>query len=214
MNKAAEATASPRAEADTEIPLGLLAAVGDEARHSQRSLARELGIALGLTNAYLRRCVRKGLIKVAAVPANRYAYYLTPKGFAEKSRLTAQFLSNSLHFYRRARDEMDDVLNQCAERGWKRIALVGRSDLAEIAILCSLQRSIEIVGVVDGAANETRFLQIPVVRDVAMLGAVDGLLLTDMTAPQATYDALLAAGSRAVAVPRLLKVTSPEMERA
>ena len=44
--------------------------------------------------------------------------------------------------------------------------------------------------------------------------AVDGLLLTDMTAPQATYDALLAAGSRAVAVPRLLKVTSPEMERA
>ena len=69
-------------------------------------------------------------------------------------------------------------------------------------------------GVVDGAANETRFLQIPVVRDVAMLGAVDGLLLTDMTAPQATYDALLAAGSRAVAVPRLLKVTSPEMERA
>jgi len=28
-------------------------------------------------------------MKIKQAPANRYVYYLTPKGFAEKSRLTA-----------------------------------------------------------------------------------------------------------------------------
>lgn len=214
MNKAVDAAGSVKAEAETEITLGLLSAVGDETRHSQRSLARELGIALGLTNAYLRRCVRKGLIKVSGAPANRYAYYLTPKGFTEKSRLTAQYLSNSLRFYRRARDEMDELLGRCAERGWKRIALVGRSDLAEIAILCSLQRSIEIAGVVDATSNETRFLHIPVVRDLNALGPVDGVVLTDMVQAQVAYDALVAAGHAAIAVPRLLKVTPAQKRSA
>ena len=65
------------------------APVEENSQITQRSLASELGIALGLTNAYLKRCVRKGWVKINQAPANRYAYYLTPRGFAEKSRLTA-----------------------------------------------------------------------------------------------------------------------------
>ena len=63
-----------------KITLGLLNMVHDNSATSQRSMAGDLGIALGLANAYLKRCVKKGLIKVSQVPANRYAYYLTPKG--------------------------------------------------------------------------------------------------------------------------------------
>ena len=62
-------------------------------------------IALGLANAYLRRCVRNGLVKMSQVPLNRYAYYLTPQGFAEKSRLTAEYLAVSFNFFRRARGD-------------------------------------------------------------------------------------------------------------
>src|SRR4030065_10645 len=69
---------------------------------SQRHLARHLGVALGLANSYLKRCIRKGLVKVSQAPANRYLYYLTPQGFAEKSRLTAHSLNYSLYFYRKA----------------------------------------------------------------------------------------------------------------
>ncbi|MGL4729464.1 MAG: winged helix-turn-helix transcriptional regulator, partial [Bosea sp. (in: a-proteobacteria)] len=72
---------------------GLLASVEREAHVSQRKLASELGVALGLVNTYIKRCVKKGLIKVQEVPSRRYAYYLTPHGFAEKSRLTAEYLS-------------------------------------------------------------------------------------------------------------------------
>src|SRR5438445_8329748 len=91
---------SPRPKAEADITLGMLNAVEENSVVTQRSLAKELGIALGLANAYLRRCVSKGLIKVTHAPANRYAYYLTPQGFAEKSRLTAQYLALSFDFFR------------------------------------------------------------------------------------------------------------------
>ena len=70
--------------------LEVLDAVHQRSDLSQRHLARQMGVALGLANSYLKRCMRKGLIKISAAPANRYLYYLTPKGFSEKSRLTAR----------------------------------------------------------------------------------------------------------------------------
>ena len=70
---------SPAIDSESEITLGLLEAVQADGALTQRSAASQLGIALGLTNAYLKRCVKKGLIKVKQVPPNRYSYYLTPK---------------------------------------------------------------------------------------------------------------------------------------
>ncbi|MFZ9487715.1 MAG: winged helix-turn-helix transcriptional regulator, partial [Alphaproteobacteria bacterium] len=116
-----------------EIVLGVLDAVERDHAITQRSVAEELGIALGLANAYLRRCVRKGLVKVQQVPRRRYAYYLTPQGFAEKSRLTAQYLSHSFSFFRRARAHRGADLAALRARGWRRMALYGSGDLAEIA---------------------------------------------------------------------------------
>src|SRR5215510_6964022 len=88
-----------------KILLGLLESVERDGGQSQRRLASELGIALGLVNAYLKRCVKKGLVKVAHAPARRYAYYLTPQGFAEKSRLTIEYLTSSFSFFRQARGD-------------------------------------------------------------------------------------------------------------
>src|SRR5215472_10062073 len=87
----------------SRIMLGLLESVGRDGGQTQRRLASELGIALGLVNAYLKRCIKKGLVKVSQAPARRYAYYLTPQGFAAKSRLTMEYLSESFSFFRRAR---------------------------------------------------------------------------------------------------------------
>src|SRR5664279_5082460 len=114
------------------IVLGLLESVERDGAQSQRKLASELGIALGLCNAYLKRCVTKGLVKMSAVPTRRYAYYLTPKGFAEKSRLTVDYLSSSFSFFRQARADCSKALDTARARGWQRVALLGVSDLAEI----------------------------------------------------------------------------------
>jgi predicted transcriptional regulator len=66
-------------ESDPEITLSVLNIVGKNSHVTQRDVAKNIGTALGLTNTYLKRCIKKGLIKVKQVPANRYAYYLTPR---------------------------------------------------------------------------------------------------------------------------------------
>src|ERR1700761_3074857 len=152
-----DAAKSEKAE-DSRILLDLLNSVERDGGQSQRRLAAELGIALGLVNAYLKRCVKKGLIKVSEAPARRYAYYLTPHGFAEKSRLTVEYLSSSFSFFRRAREDCSDVLKAAHARGWTRIVLIGVSDLAEIATICALERGIAILAVVDGKSANGRFV--------------------------------------------------------
>jgi len=77
------------------LTLEILESIEKQDDLTQRHLANNLGVALGLANSYMKRCVRKGLIKVHQAPANRFLYYLTPKGFAEKSRLTTEYLSSS-----------------------------------------------------------------------------------------------------------------------
>src|SRR5262249_32626381 len=148
-----------------EIVLGLLTSVERDSGITQRKLARDLGIALGLANAYLRRCVRQGLVKMRQVPLNRYAYYLTPQGFAEKSRLTADYLSVSFDFFHRARIECTLVLGECADRGWRKVALYGVGDLAEIAVLSARETAIEVVCVIDPLRAGHRCAGLAVVTD-------------------------------------------------
>ena len=198
------------ADGETEITLGLLQAVDEDSAVTQRSVAGQLGIALGLANAYLKRCVKKGLIKVKQVPPNRYAYYLTPKGFTEKSRLTAEYLSSSFNFFRRARLECGELMERCRTRGWNRIALCGTSDLGEIAVLCAREHDLELAGFVatgaaNGGAQEVGGLK--VAATLAELGQVDAVLLTDLKTPQASFDHLRASiPDERILTPRLLRI--------
>ena len=199
---------SDEVDGEGAITLGLLDAVHQNSAVSQRSLAAELGIALGLTNAYLKRCVRRGLVKVRSAPANRYAYYLTPKGFAEKSQLTARYLSGSFSFYRRARGQCDALLAASVGVGCRRIALYGVGDLAEIAVLCAMRHQQEVVGIADDRATIGRFLNLVVVRDLKALPAFDCALLTDSARPQESFELLAKQiDPERILVPDLLHVT-------
>src|SRR5882757_2790655 len=124
------AGASKTVEAEkTRSMLGLLESV-------------ERGGAHGLVNAYLKRCITKGLVKVSGAPARRYAYYLTPHGFAEKSRLTVEYLSESFSFFRLAKADCTQVFDAAKASGFSRLVLAGKSDLAEIAILCAVDAAV------------------------------------------------------------------------
>ena len=200
---------------ETEITLGVLEAVHGNSALTQRSAARELGIALGLANAYLRRCVKKGWVKVRQVPPNRYAYYLTPKGFTEKSRLTAEYLSSSFKFFRRARAECDELFRRCAARGWRRVALCGAGDLSEIATLVAREHSVEIVGVARGGLDveDERAAAHRASPYLMELGPVDAVVVTDLKAPQGTFDDLarLLPGDR-ILTPPMLRIARPGVD--
>ena len=70
---------------------------------SQRDLSKKLNVALGLVNSYLKNLVSKGYVTIKTIPAKRYTYYLTPKGFTEKTRLTYQLLQDYTNIYQEAR---------------------------------------------------------------------------------------------------------------
>lgn len=193
---------------NARIVLGLLESVERDGAQSQRKLASDLGIALGLVNAYLKRCVKKGLLKIGQVPPRRYAYYLTPNGFAEKSRLTVEYLSSSFSFFRRAREDCSSVLKIARSRGWNRVVLVGVSDLAEIATICALEEGITIVAVVDANATSDRFVGTLVVHALeAVPGQFDALVMTDLQATRESIKPLLGQlGTDRVLVPALLGI--------
>lgn len=176
--------------ADTDTTLRILSAVERDAAQSQRVMAGDAGIALGLANAYLRRCARKGWIKIREAPARRYLYYITPQGFAEKARLTAEYLSSSFDMFRVARSECDDIIAACHRQGICKIALVGASDLAEVAALSALGSKIEVVAVVDPKSNQSRLVGLPVVRSLGEVADIDAVVVTEITKPQDIYDTL------------------------
>jgi hypothetical protein len=191
---------------NTRITLGLLEAVEAGRARTQRGLAIDLGIALGLVNIYLKRCVKKGLVKVSEAPARRFAYYLTPMGFAEKSRLTGEYLSWSLTFFRLAKASCADVFDEARTRGWKRVALAGGGDLADIARICAADRGIEIVAIVDQDLVPSTGVGVVVLHSFdGISDQIDGVVITGLTGAGASFDAAaLAVGSRRVLVPSVV----------
>jgi DNA-binding MarR family transcriptional regulator len=194
------------------IVLDLLSSVETDGARSQRRIAAELGIALGLVNAYLKRCVKKGLVKVGDAPARRYAYYLTPQGFAEKSRLTVQYLSDSFSFFRKAKSDCTRIFEEAAARDYKRLVLAGESDLAEIAILCAVEAGVTVVAIVDARSQGSRFVGVEVFRTYTdVKDGFDAIIVTDVARGLASYElAAEVVGSDRVLVPALLGLRPPK----
>lgn len=196
-----------RTDKEEQLVLEVLDAVGKRSDLSQRSLAGEMGIALGLTNSYLKRCIRKGFIKISEAPANRYLYYLTPKGFTEKSRLTVKYLSTSFAFYRKAGESCNEVFAKCGANGWSRILLYGMSDLAEIALLRGQEMSVDVVGIVDPHTERRRLGGVTVWRSFTDAEPFDACMLTELNSPLLGYEQLLKAVDRKrVLVPDILRL--------
>lgn len=165
---------------ESQLTLELLQAIDEKDDISQRHLAQQMGVALGLANSYLKRCVKKGLVKMKTAPANRYLYYLTPHGFAEKARLTGEFLSTSLALFRQSGDEYSQVFGDCIARAQTRIVFAGLSDLTEIAYMRSLQAEVQVLGVYQPGAADSGFFDLTVVESLDKLGEYDAVVMTSM----------------------------------
>lgn len=163
-----------REHIEQEVMLNLLSEIEENPSITQRSLAQELGIALGLMNAYLKRSIKKGWIRANQVSPRRIRYFLTPEGFVEKSKMVKDYLSRSMTFFRDAKAQCEDVITHCKAKGWRRIALVGEGDLTEIALLVIHSSQIECLQC-DLKSNFQEF---------------DAALITDIVNPQSIYDIL------------------------
>lgn len=194
----------------TRIILELLNSVERNGSESQRSRASDFGIAVGLVNAYIKYCVKKGYVKVKHFPARRYSYLLTPKGFAEKSKLTMAHLSNSLAFFRQARTDCAAIFAEAERREWKSVVLVGATEVAEISVLCAIERGVKITAVVTPEQTGETFVGFPLFNSLeAVPFPFDGIIVTDIKrAVEACREAHSMFGKERVLIPSFLNIAT------
>jgi len=174
--------------------LQLLSEVESNAAVTQRSLAKTLGVAVGLTNLYIKRLIRKGHIKITTIPRNRLKYLVTPRGMAEKSRLTYQYMQYSLSYYRKMRQRLQQVFLTLSKEGAKRIVIYGTGELAELAYLTLCEMDLTLVGFVDGKRSST-FLSFPLWPAEALANwDFDAVLIADMADSKKIQSRLVGAG--------------------
>lgn len=163
-----------RQQTEQKVMVHLLSEIERNPSFTQRSLAGELNIALGLINQYLKRCVTKGWVRASQVSPRRITYFLTPEGFIEKSHMVKDYLARSMTFFRDAKAQCEEVFEHCKGQGWSKIALVGAGDLADIAKLVASGDEF----VLEFISNQDDFKK------------YDAVIVTDVTNPQGTYDAI------------------------
>lgn len=162
---------------------------------SQRDLSRKLNISLGLVNSFFKRLAQKGYFKVTTIPKNRVRYLLTPKGAAEKTRLTYEYIQSSIHFYHSALRKVEQLFKELSHNGVRRIAFYGVSDLAEISYLLMQEASIQLAAIVDNNHCGRSFLKKKVVgSDQLADTSFDRILITDIIEPLKSYDEIRACG--------------------
>jgi len=163
-------------------------------KHSptQRALARKFNISLGLVNSFIKRLARKGYVKVTTIPRKRVKYILTPKGFAEKSRLTYEFIQYSLHFYKKALSEFQDLVDELETMGVRKVVFYGATDLAEIASISLKASDIELIDVVDDLKVGEDFLGY-VIKPITELSKLefDRLIVTTIDSKESIFTKLL-----------------------
>jgi len=159
--------------------LQILEEIGNTHSPSQRYLAKKLNISLGLANSFVKRLAKKGYVKITTIPRNRVKYILTPQGFAEKSRLTYEFIQHSLSLYKEALKKFESLLNELEKRNVRKVVFYGVSDLTEITFVSLKATKIKLVGVVDDVKKGTKFLDFTI-RSTSELKKLefDSIILT------------------------------------
>jgi DNA-binding MarR family transcriptional regulator len=138
--------------------LTLLREIEKDQPSTQRELAEKLDMSLGLVNLYLKRLAQKSFFKIKTYPKNRVGYLLTPQGILEKTRLTYEYISQSLGFYTQIRTKLNEILHQLESQDVRTLAFFKVNEIAEIAYLSIQETKIELVAVIDNAKVGEKFM--------------------------------------------------------
>ena len=193
--------------------LRVLELVEERDRITQRGVATELEIALGMANALIKRLVHKGYIKVKDAPSRRYKYYITPEGFIEKGRLVSKYIANSVKFFGEVRRDYEMVASQVSAsqvsaRQSTGVCCVGTGEVMEIAQMVFAAHNIDVVCVLDVLADESdqhfqNFSDIP--NEIA--SQIACLVITETRRPHKVFEILTSTeGDKEILAPAFMKI--------
>ncbi|HWA45421.1 MAG TPA: winged helix-turn-helix transcriptional regulator [Hypericibacter adhaerens] len=189
---------------ERELALRILEAFDRDPALSQRELARQLGISIGVANHYIGNCVRHGLVgKSNARPSrhSRPAYILTEKGRAQKDLLVSWHVERNLTFFRELRDQYERLCRVCIDRGFRRVVLVGTGDVAAIARLALADMGLSGVSMIEVDPQA-----IDRIAEAAGAERDGAFVVTDFAAPDRVFAVLcqIAGAGRVFAPPVLI----------
>ena len=141
--------------------LRLLEEVDASADLSQRTLAGNVGIALGVVNVLVKSMVKRGYIRATRLSWKRWAYFLTPEGVSRKVLLTANYVDRFMDHYRRVRALVRDNADVDSIEAHQVVAIYGATDLGELIFLVLKDAGVDKVEFLDESRKE-RFLGMPV----------------------------------------------------
>ncbi|MBX3486355.1 MAG: hypothetical protein KF798_00420 [Candidatus Paracaedibacteraceae bacterium] len=160
-----------RDNTEQKVLVHLLSEIERNPVFTQRGLAREFNIALGLMNQYLKRSIAKGWVRATQISPRRIKYFVTPSGLQEKSLMVRDYLSRSLSFFRDARQQCEEAMALCIQQEWHTVALVGHGDLADIMQLVSIGSP----------------LRLSIIKPEDDLLKFDAVMITDTNNPYKTF---------------------------
>ena len=199
--------------------LRVLELVEERDRITQRGVATELEIALGMANALIKRLVLKGYIKVKDAPSRRYKYYITPEGFIEKGRLVSRYIANSFKFFGEVRRDYEMLANQVsasqasANQGTG-VCCVGTGEVMQIAQMVFAAHNIKVVCVLDVLSDEgeqhfRNFRDIP--DEIAC--QIGCLVITETRRPHKVFEILASTeGGKEILVPAFMKINKSSLQ--
>jgi len=189
-------TSTPPSETGRYRDLQILDELSNNDALTQRDLSKRMGIALGLVNSYLKNLIAKGYITVKNIPSKRYAYYLTPNGFAEKTRLAYDLLHDYTRIYREAKNNYRQLFFEMERTGVKRIVFAGADEVAEFAYITLQDTGLLLVGVVDDDRAGEKFFGRDIMPAAELAGiAYDTVVVTSYVGRDKIVHELLQAGT-------------------
>src|SRR5574344_697527 len=96
---------------------------------TQRDIAAQNGLSLGMTNAILRRFSAKGWILTKQISAKKICYMLTPEGMQLLAKRSYHYIQRTFDVINEYRNAVMDFVQGKKDDGITEIILIGNSDM-------------------------------------------------------------------------------------
>jgi DNA-binding MarR family transcriptional regulator len=160
---------------------------------SQRELSKKFNIALGVTNACIKKLARKGWVKIRGLNHRKIYYHLTSEGLGMKAKLTLKYLAYNVKLYTDLKNLFTRKLQEMESKGIKRVVFYGVGDEMEVAYVTLQWVNLDLVGIVDDDEGKQgmklfgyrikRPEEIPSLRP-------DGVLITSLSDSESLWEGL------------------------
>jgi DNA-binding MarR family transcriptional regulator len=160
---------------------------------SQRELSKKFNIALGVTNACIKKLARKGWVRIRGLNHRQIYYHLTSEGMGMKAKLTLKYLAYNVRLYTDLKNLFARKLLEMEKKGVKNVVFYGIGDEMEVAYVTLQGVNLDLVGIVDDDEEKQgmklfgyrvkRAEEIPSLRP-------DGVLITSLTDADRIFEGL------------------------